>query len=109
MRILIDEKLLHIYHGFKKNGTIYIGVTSNLIKRVYEHKNKLVDGFTNKYSIDNLVYYEITNEITTAIEREKQLKNWRRQWKINLIEKDNPEWKDLYNEILGVDSETSSE
>ncbi len=93
----------------QKNGAIYIGVTSNLIKRVYEHKNKLVDGFTKKYNINNLVYYEITNQVTSAIAREKQLKNWRRQWKINLIEKENPDWMDLYDDILGLDSETSSE
>ena len=80
----------------KRNGTLYIGVTSNLVKRVYEHKNNIVDGFTKKYSIHKLVYYEITDDIESAIRREKQLKKWNRKWKMNLIEKNNPEWKDLY-------------
>ena len=80
----------------KRNGTLYIGVTSNLIKRVYEHKKNLVDGFTKKYNIHKLAYYEITNDIESAIRREKQLKKWNRKWKINLIEKSNPEWIDLY-------------
>ena len=80
----------------KRNGTLYIGVTSNLVKRVYEHKNNIIDGFTKKYSIHKLVYYEITDDIESAIRREKQLKKWNRKWKINLIEKNNPEWIDLY-------------
>ena len=80
----------------KRNGTLYIGVTSNLIKRVYEHKKNLVDGFTKKYSIHKLVYYEITDDIESAIRREKQLKKWNRKWKLNLIEDSNPEWRDLY-------------
>ncbi|MDA3860662.1 MAG: GIY-YIG nuclease family protein [Melioribacteraceae bacterium] len=71
----------------KKNGTLYIGVTSNLFKRIYEHKNGLFDGFSKKYSLKKLVYYEISEDIATAIQREKQLKNWHRDWKINLIEK----------------------
>ena len=75
----------------KRNGTLYIGVTSNLIKRVYEHKKNLVDGFTKKYNIHKLAYYEITNDIESAIEREKQLKKWNRKWKLKLIEKSNPE------------------
>ena len=75
----------------EKNGTLYIGVTSNLIKRVYEHKKNLVDGFTKKYNIHKLAYYEITNDIESAIEREKQLKKWNRKWKLKLIEKSNPE------------------
>lgn len=80
----------------KRNGTYYIGVTSNLIKRVYKHKKNLVDGFTKKYNIHKLAYYEITNDIESAIRREKQLKKWNRKWKINLIENSNPEWIDLY-------------
>jgi len=83
----------------KRNGTLYIGVTNDLKKRVYEHKNKLADGFTKKYNIDTLVYYEETDDICGAIEREKQLKKWNRKWKINLIEKENLAWKDLYDEI----------
>lgn len=75
--------------------TLYIGVTSNLQKRVWEHKNKVVDGFTKKYKVDKLVYYELTDSIEIAINREKQLKRWHRIWKINLIKKMNPEFKDL--------------
>ena len=84
----------------KRNGTIYIGVTNNLIKRVYEHKNNLIDGFTKKYNVHMLVYYEHTNIIEEAIKRKKQLKKWDRNWKIALIEKKNSEWKDLYKEII---------
>jgi len=84
----------------KKNGTLYLGVTSNLIKRVYEHKNNLVSGFTQKYKIQNLVYYETTDDINSAITREKQLKKWKRAWKIELIEKTNPGWGDLYFELI---------
>lgn len=77
------------------NGTLYIGVTNNLERRVYEHKNNLVDGFTKQYDLHRLVLYEETNSIEAAIAREKQLKNWRRQWKTDLINTINPEWKDL--------------
>ena len=75
--------------------TLYIGVTINLQKRVWEHKNKVVEGFTKKYNVDKLVYYELTDSIESAINREKQLKRWHRQWKINLIKQMNPEFKDL--------------
>jgi putative endonuclease len=84
----------------KKNGTLYIGVTNNLIKRVYEHKNNLVKGFTQKYNIHTLVYYESTPDIKSAIAREKQLKFWHRSWKIALIENDNPNWNDLYANLI---------
>ncbi len=84
----------------KKNGTLYTGVTNNLIKRVYEHKNNLINGFTKKYRINHLVYYEIFKDIYEAITREKRLKKWKRQWKIELISKFNPEWRDLYYELL---------
>lgn len=84
----------------KKNGALYIGVTSNLIKRIQEHRIKVVKGFTEKYSIHQLVYYEQTENINHAIAREKALKKWNRQWKINLIEKENPNWKDLYFNII---------
>jgi putative endonuclease len=79
----------------KKEGTLYIGVTSNLEKRVWEHKNKLVKGFTEKYGVDKLVYYEQTEYVESALTREKQLKEWQRRWKIKLIEQDNPDWNDL--------------
>ena len=83
----------------KKNGTLYIGVTNNLIRIVYEHKNDLVEGFTKKYGVHKLVYYEQTNDIYSAIQRERKLRKWNRQWKINLIEKINPDWKDPYDEL----------
>lgn len=82
-------------------GTLYIGVTSNLIKRVWEHKHGLVDGFTKKYQTQTLVYFEMTDDMPTAIAREKQLKKWRRMWKIELIEKQNNEWRDLYADLIG--------
>jgi len=85
----------------KRNGTLYIGITNDLLRRVYEHKNKLVKGFTEKYRVDKLVYYEYTDNVLSAIEREKKLKKWNRKWKIRLIESFNPEWKDLYQEIGG--------
>jgi len=84
----------------KRNGTLYIGVTSDLIKRIYEHKNNLIEGFTKKYNIHNLVYYEITEDVNSAIAREKQPKIWKRNWKIELIEKNNPGWKDLYFDLI---------
>jgi putative endonuclease len=84
----------------KRNGTLYIGVTSNLVKRIYEHKNNLVDGFTRKYNIHKLVYHEETNDIQSALTRENQMKKWKRQWKIELIEKFNPDWKDLYYDLI---------
>ena len=83
----------------KKNGTLYIGVTSNLSQRVWQHKNKLFEGFSNKYQLDKLVYFEVHEDMAAAILREKQLKKWRRQWKINLIEEDNPNWNDLWLSI----------
>lgn len=91
----------YIYILFnKKQGTLYVGVTSNLIKRIYEHKNKFVEGFTKKYSVDKLGYYEVFDDIRLALEREKQLKAGSRARKIELIEGMNPEWKDLYSEII---------
>ncbi len=84
----------------KKNGTLYIGVTSNLIKRVWEHKNKIREGFTAKYNVDKLVYYEQYSDPENAIKREKRLKRYKRKWKIELIEKSNPEWQDMYNQLI---------
>ncbi|MFA6554511.1 MAG: GIY-YIG nuclease family protein [Candidatus Paceibacterota bacterium] len=83
-----------------KNGTLYIGVTNDLRRRLHEHKNNLVKGFTEKYSIHKLVWYECTNSIDSAIQREKQLKKWNRRWKIRLIEETNPIWKDLSSNDL---------
>lgn len=84
----------------KRNGTLYIGVTSDLIKRVYEHKFNLSDGFAKKYQVHQLVYYEQYSDIYLAITREKQLKKWRRKWKLQLIESINPKWCDLYQDII---------
>ena len=80
----------------KRNGTLYIGVTSNLKKRIFEHKHNLIEGFTKKYKVHNLVYYEQTTDARSAITREKQLKKWKRKWKLELIENMNPKWEDLY-------------
>jgi putative endonuclease len=82
------------------HAVFYVGVTNNLIRRVYEHKNKLVKGFTAKYNINKLVYYEVFSDVRDAIYREKQIKSWSRKKKIEMIEKFNPEWKDLYEEII---------
>ena len=84
-----------------KYGTLYIGITSDLVKRVYEHKKNLADGFTKKYRVHQLMYYEVHEDVHEAILREKQIKKWRRDWKINLIERDNPHWIDLYDELNG--------
>ena len=80
----------------KRNGTLYIGVTNNLFERVNQHKNNLVDGFTKKYDVHNLVYYEAYKNIDDAIAREKCMKKWKRKWKLELIESSNPNWEDLY-------------
>ncbi len=88
----------------RRNGTLYIGVTNDLIRRVYEHKNNLVKGFSQKYGIHLLVHYEGCESIESAIRREKQLKEWQRRWKIRLIEETNPEWRDLYEDVTGLDS-----
>ena len=84
----------------KKNGTLYIGITSDLIKRVWQHKNDFIAGFTKKYKVHRLVYYEQYIDPALAIKREKLLKSWNREWKICLIEKKNPNWIDLYDELL---------
>ena len=83
----------------RRNGTLYIGSTSDLKARVFQHKNKLVDGFSNKYNVTSLVYYEITNSRISAIHRERQLKEWHRKWKIRIIEEFNPDWDDLYSRL----------
>ncbi|MFA4880415.1 MAG: GIY-YIG nuclease family protein [Candidatus Doudnabacteria bacterium] len=84
----------------KKRGVLYIGVTNDLLRRMDEHRQEVVSGFTKKYHLKKLVHYEATDDINRAIEREKQLKNWHRQWKINLIEKENPNWQDLYDDLI---------
>ncbi|MFC4171849.1 GIY-YIG nuclease family protein [Microvirga sp. GCM10011540] len=84
----------------RKDGPLYIGITSDLHKRVFEHKTHTIPGFTARYNVDRLVYFEVFDDPLTAIAREKQLKKWRRAWKIELIERDNPEWRDLAEEFV---------
>jgi putative endonuclease len=84
----------------KRNGTLYVGVTSDLIRRVWQHKSDLVGGFTKRYGVHNLVWYESCDDMTVAIAREKAIKEWQRAWKIRLIQEANPEWKDLYDELV---------
>ena len=92
-------KTTHQYYLYlltnKRNGTLYIGVTNNLERRLFEHKKKLIDGFTKRYNLNKLVYFEVYQFVNGAIKREKNMKKWKRQWKIDLIERDNPNWKDL--------------
>ena len=85
----------------KPNGVLYIGVTNDLIRRTFEHKNHLAKGFTSKYNLEILVWFEQTEDVNAAIAREKQLKNWHRKWKIDLIGQKNPSWQDLYQSIVG--------
>jgi putative endonuclease len=93
-------KQFHVYIMTNRpNGTLYIGVTSNLLKRVWEHKNKVVEGFSRRYNLDKLVYHEAHGDAEQAILREKRLKKWNRDWKIQLITGMNPNWKDLYEDI----------
>ena len=84
----------------KKMGTLYVGSTSDLIGRVWQHKNKAIPGFTSKYNVDKLVYYEWHNRLDDMVKRERQIKDWRRAWKLRLIIDNNPDWRDLYNDIL---------
>ena len=84
----------------KRNGTLYIGVTSDLVKRVWEHKNDVAGGFTKRYRVHQLVWYELHENMESAILREKRLKDWKRSWKLNLIESMNPDWHDLYDSII---------
>jgi putative endonuclease len=94
------EKVFCVYIMTNQpRGTLYIGVTSDLPKRVWQHKNKVVEGFTAEYELDQLVYYERCSDAEQAILREKRLKNWKRQWKLQLIENNNPKWDDLYEEV----------
>ena len=84
----------------RRNGTLYTGVTSDVVKRVWEHKSHVVAGFTQKHSVDRLVWFELHDTMESAIRREKALKEWKRAWKLRLIEEGNPTWKDLYDELL---------
>ncbi len=95
------DKQYYVYFLTNKyNRVLYIGVTNNLRRRIFEHKNKLVEGFSKKYNLTKIVYYEVSRSVESAIRREKQLKNWHRDWKINLITRLNPKWEDLSKEIL---------
>lgn len=85
----------------ERNGTLYVGVTSDLVKRVYEPKHGMADGFTKKHDVKMLVWFELTSEIESAIRREKQIKKWNRLWKLRLVDQSNPEWRDLYADIVG--------
>ena len=85
----------------QRHGTLYVGVTNNLIRRVYEHREKITPGFTSKYNVNRLVWFDQTDNIEAAIQHEKRLKHWQRAWKIEMIEKANPEWEDLYLSLLG--------
>lgn len=84
----------------RRNGTLYTGVTSSLTKRIWEHRNNFVEGFTKKYGVHTLVWYELHETMEAAIQREKAIKNWKRAWKIKMIEEMNPEWRDLYPDLL---------
>jgi putative endonuclease len=97
----MDKQFCVYMLASKRNGTLYVGVTSNLPQRVWQHKNKQVEGFTKRYEVDKLVYYEVHRNAESAMTREKRIKKWRRAWKIRLIEETNPEWEDLYNGIAG--------
>lgn len=92
----MDKKFYVYILASKRNGTLYTGVTSNIGQRVWQHKHNMVEGFTKKYDVKTLVYYEVHDNVESAITREKQIKKWRRAWKLRLIEKKNPLWKDLY-------------
>lgn len=96
-----NDKIGYVYIlASTKNGTLYIGVTSNLVKRIFQHKNNQADGFTKQYSVHTLVYFETCDSMIAAISREKQLKGWRRKYKVDLIESINPMWRDLYLDII---------
>lgn len=102
-------KEYYVYIMSNRTKTLYIGLTNNIMKRVLQHKQKQIEGFTKKYNLIYLVYFESTNSIYDALKREKQLKNWHRQWKINLIEESNKNWDDLSSEwYREIDPETSS-
>ena len=99
MRVQEKQPAVYILAS-QRNGTLYVGVTSDFVKRVWEHKNNVVEGFSQKYHVHSLVYYELTDSMKSAILREGQLKKWNRAWKLRLIEASNPLWRDLYNEII---------
>jgi putative endonuclease len=94
------DKASYVYMlASARNGTLYLGVTSDLVKRIWEHREGVFEGFTKKYGIKHLVWFEVHTDVIAAITREKQLKKWHRDWKINMIQQGNPDWRDLYEEI----------
>ena len=96
----MQQKTFFVYIlASKKNGTLYVGITNNLARRIYEHRNQLIDSFTKRYGISRLVHYESFENAAQAIQREKNIKKWPRKWKINLIQETNPQWHDLYEEL----------
>ena len=95
------SKSYYVYIMGNQRPTLYVGVTNDLIRRVYDHKHGLVEGFTRKYGLKNLLYFEIFSEIEEAILREKRVKKWNRSWKIDLIRQTNPEFKDIYDQVVG--------
>ncbi len=103
---MLDTGSIGMKHYFvyilasSRNGTLYVGMTSNLIRRIWEHKNAVIKGFTQKYRINRLVYFEETSDVGEALKREKLLKRWKREWKLELIEKQNSDWNDLYEKII---------
>jgi putative endonuclease len=97
---MLDKNPAVYIMASRRNGTLYIGVTSDLPKRVWEHKNNIVDGFSKRYNLHHLVWYEMHVNMPSAIEREKNLKGWKRVWKLELIEAVNPDWQDLYDSII---------
>lgn len=98
---MVRGKTYYVFLTASNSRVIYVGMTNDLCRRVYEHKHKMVDGFTKRYNVDKLVYYEETNDVRVAIQREKQIKKWRREKKIVLIERENAGWRDLYEEVCG--------
>jgi putative endonuclease len=102
-QFMVNERQFYVYIlASGKKGTVYTGVTSDLVGRTYTHRNDLVDGFTRRYGVHDLVYFEHHENAESAITREKQIKKWRRAWKVDLIEKSNPQWLDLYHGIAEV-------
>jgi putative endonuclease len=99
-RGMYEEKKYYVYIVASSSGTLYTGITNSLMRRIYEHKNGLIEGFSKTYSCHKLIYYEISGDVNSAIGREKQLKGWRREKKENIIKKFNPHWNDLYNEMF---------
>ena len=105
-----DGVVYYVYiMASKRNGTLYIGTTGDLLKRVWQHKKNVVEGFTQRYQVHRLVYFDQTEDVKAAITREKQMKKWNRAWKLRLIEERNPEWRDLFDELSGGSREVGEE